>query len=204
MSTRAMRCFALPTEVVALLAEQSERLGLIATVYEAPLMSSRVGRAGHLLDLNIDWARHGPGQMRIMLHRPDAGASVSWGSLNTARLGWVDVSLGRCRPEADDRYLELSAIGSKSDYLDNGTLMENHESHQIFQRLTRPLKARLHHPMLVRNVVSGSERVHGDMYYSDGAAAFEASGGELRQWGVKNIRFYPLRSSGVAKSSSQS
>lgn len=71
-----------------------------------------------------------------------------------------------------------------------GVKSEHEACLRLFGQLTRPLKARLHHPMLVRSILDGAERLYPE-YYTSGAREFQEAGGELVQWGVANVRFYP-------------
>ncbi|MDP8925220.1 MAG: hypothetical protein M3O34_20440 [Chloroflexota bacterium] len=100
------------------------------------------------------------------------------------------MTVGNLRTEASARTLELSQIGAKSNYLEDGALREDRRSLQLFRGITRPLKAALRRPMRVRNIVHGGEGVY-DIYYSDSSATFYYDGGELTQPGVANTRFSP-------------
>jgi len=189
--TRRLRCFAFPSELIAMLAEVSERLDLVATVYQWPL-SRTSPVTGKLQQLPIDWEYSPMGQMRIMIHPPQADSAPPWGELSTAVLGWIDVSLGRCYETPEGVFLELSDIGAKYDYYEDGFVKHNLELPKLFRRLATPLKKQLHRPMLLENIVYGGKGPVDTEYYTDAAAAFHAGGGQLWQWGVKNQRFHPL------------
>ena len=126
-----------------------------------------------------------------MLHPPSEDPIPPWGEIVTARLGWVDLSVGNLRTEANGSVLEMSDIGAKSDYFEGGAVLEDPRSLQLHRRVTRPLKAALRRPMQAWHVAHTDRARSYDIYYSDRAATFFHEGGELMQQGVANIRFSP-------------
>ncbi len=87
VSTQSMPLFVFPGELVALLVERCERLGLVATVYEPPLTRDCHGWTGDLRLSPADWRRHVAGQRRIMLHPSSDGPTPAWGEVVTASVG---------------------------------------------------------------------------------------------------------------------
>lgn len=190
MSIRQMHFFMFPEELIAFLTEECDRLDLVTTVYTPPLRAERVGVNGIPSMLDVKWEGSDAGQVRIMLHPPTSSAQVEWRALVPAKLGWLDVTVGRYYQTADTRILEISDIGSKSDYVENGVEVDDRRAHALFSRVSRRLKARLHRPMMVRHI-SATSGIEHNIYYSEAAAEFYRHGGELRQWGVPAQRFEP-------------
>ncbi len=101
--------------------------------------------------------------------------------------------VGNLRVEATGRVLEMCDIGAKSDYFEDGAVLEDPRSLQLHRRITRPLKGTLRRPMQAWHVAHTDRARSYDIYYSDRAAAFFHEGGELMQQGVANIRFSPQK-----------
>lgn len=191
MSTRTMQLFVFPDELIALLVERCVRLGLVASIYELAPERTRQAWTGDLSRAPFDWHKSVDGQRRIMLHPPSDIASPPWRDVVTARLGWVDVRVGNLLTGPNGHALELSDIGAKSNYLQDGAILDDQRSLQLHRQITRPLKAALRRPMQAWQVGYREQARTYDIYYSDRAAALFREGGELMQQGVANIRFSP-------------
>lgn len=97
MWTRQMRFFALPHELIELLIEQSNRLGLVATVYPPSRGSDVIGSTLSLSEIPAEWSKDPLARMRIFLHKPENARSLPWQDVNPGQFDWVDVQPGRLR-----------------------------------------------------------------------------------------------------------
>ena len=108
--------------------------------------------------------------------------------LRPGEWGWVQVDV----PAVEGRTLLLADVAAKSDWYDpdERQVYENPASLALFRRIVAPIRRQLKRPVWARNVVyGGASYACGDLGYSDGAAHWEVSGGELKQRAVENVRF---------------
>lgn len=109
-------------------------------------------------------------------------------SLAPAKFGWIQ----GMAPREQGKVLLMGDIGSKSTYHDPETNSgwRNDDVHELFKKVAKSLKKRLKFPIWARATFADSKWVsYRDVGYSQGAADWVASDGELRQEGGKNVIF---------------
>jgi hypothetical protein len=104
------------------------------------------------------------------------------------QFGWID----GVPPREQGKVLLMGEIGSKSIWYNPITKsnLRNDNVHDLFKRASKALRKHLRFPVWGKNTVHITEwEPSRSIGYSQGAADWVASGGELRQEGVRNILF---------------
>jgi hypothetical protein len=118
-------------------------------------------------------------------------ASVASSSLaepfNPARLEWAMTDVPRIKQDQ----LFMIQPGARGDWYDDvtQTVYKTPEALRRLSKVWKIWRRRLRFPMLVRDIVTGSEALCRDIGYSAGAAEWRSRGGLLRQEGVQNVEF---------------
>jgi hypothetical protein len=103
-----------------------------------------------------------------------------------AKLGWIEVT----PPREDDKVLLIAQLGTKTSWYDLAARTEcsNDNVLKLFKKAAKPLRKALSYPVWARHVdLVDQWHPYRDIGYSAGAAKWAKGGGELRQWGVKNV-----------------
>jgi hypothetical protein len=115
--------------------------------------------------------------------------SMDWDTSRApGQLGWIEVT----PPIVQGNALLKAEIASKSDWYDSETETQrkNDDVHVLFRTVAKHLRKHLRYPVWGKNVAYHTPwEACQDIGYSQGAADWVASGGELRQEGVRNILF---------------
>ena len=94
---------------------------------------------------------------------------------------------------AERNRLYVNDLGAKSDwYDDDNRFHENPTALDLHRRLKATLKKQLRHGVLISDAAGRGSKLCKGIWLSSGTIAFHASGGELMQRGVENVRFAPL------------
>ena len=104
------------------------------------------------------------------------------------KFGWLQFDI----PKRSGKQLFLADFAMKSDWYDEKSkkVLVNTQLARVYRRLRKRLRNLLGSPVWARNIKTGGAAAYSDMGISPGAEHWEKEGGELRQRGVENIRFY--------------
>jgi hypothetical protein len=180
MSTRNFQVFMTPTEF-------AEFLEATATDMKLRVMDDEFASLSPDAAQLANYIQSGRYPARLYLGRSDSEVAELEGIPNDAipaAQGWVQVD----SPFVDGNILFLSDIGSKSDWYQAGVIREG-PGHALYTRITRQLRPQLSSPVTGTNIIYGGVESYPDLHYSRGAAEWQSQGGELRQYGVDNVRF---------------
>ena len=178
MGSSARQVFMLPDEFLDVLGELKASLAL-HVVLERGNYSREIWNGDRDRALTADFVYLAP------------EASVDASSLaepfHAARLEWAMTNV----PRIEQDQLFMIQPGARGDWYDDvtQTVYKTPEALRRLSRIWKIWRRRLRFPMLVRNIVAGSEALYRDIGYSAGAAEWRSRGGLLRQEGVQNVEF---------------
>jgi hypothetical protein len=128
------------------------------------------------------------GASRLYLAEPSVGINhIDSNDISTGKLGLIQVTL----PCLSDQILFMADIGVKTDWFDSVTKerLINDRLMPLFKKVKRYIVKNMMSPVLVINIVTGSNAKYSDIKYTKAAKFFNENGGELMQEGVNNLRF---------------
>lgn len=184
MTTSRLRFFMRLKEFEPLVWGQAENLGVsIVLVPHIPQPCEVAVQPSTLNLLNGDRAWRIYFAANLPESLPDANGikPVLW--------GWLQMDV----PQEDKGILYMVNIVAGSDWWDQerSRRMENPASLQIFREVSRSFRKKLNYPTWVYNVneMNLPPRIRRDVGYSDGAAEWFNTGGQLHQSGATYIRY---------------
>jgi len=181
MSTKNFQFFALPEEFLQLLQALAEAndLWLVAPDNGRYRQMSLDELAGG----SIDSFEH-----IFIATSPPTDDQLEADEIVPAKFGWLQMDI----PKRSGKQLFLADFAMKSDWydLESKNVLVNTQLARAYRRLRKRLRDLLGSPVWARNVKTGEASAYSDMGISLGAERWEKGGGELRQRGVENIRFY--------------
>jgi hypothetical protein len=92
-------------------------------------------------------------------------------------------------PQEVETVLLLGTLAAKDDWHEEGVRMHKHDSFALFGNVRRILSRAARGSVIARNVITGATGPARGIGVLPGAHAWAAAGGQLGQWGVKNVAF---------------
>lgn len=122
----------------------------------------------------------------IATTRPDI-SGIDVGALSPAKHGWLQLDL----PKENGETLYLSDLAVKTDWyeVDDNKIHENRGLEKIYNKVKKEIRANLSSPVFAINTKTGRSATYKDMAYASSAKKWEENGGELKQFGVENVKF---------------
>lgn len=174
MSTRRLRFFMRPQEFNQIVKQWRDKQGYHLLV---PL--------GNELIVCLDFYLYY--EQRELFLTESIPESLVWDTNRIpGKLGWVEVT----PPVENNNVLLKAEIASKSDWYDAdfNIQQENAAVHSLFRKAAAPVRKYLRFPVWAKNKTYNTPwQPYRDIGYSPGIVEWVKGGGELRQWGVKNI-----------------
>lgn len=181
MSTKNFQFFALPDEL-------SQMLQALAAADDLWFVVPDNGRyrqmtLDELAGGSIDSFEH-----LFIATSPPTDDQLEADKVVPGKFGWLQFDI----PKRSGKQLFVADFAMKSDWYDEKSknVLVNTQLARVYRRLRKRLRDLLGSPVWARNVKTGGASAYSDMGISLGAAQWEKEGGELRQCGVENIRFY--------------
>ena len=118
---------------------------------------------------------------------PPSDDQLNASEIVPAKFGWLQIDI----PKQSGQQLFLADFAMKSDWYDEKSknVVVNKQLAPVYRRLRSRLRDSLGSPVWACNVKTGGKSSYSDMGITRGAAQWEKEGGELRQFGVENVRF---------------
>ena len=105
--------------------------------------------------------------------------------ITPAKWGWVGLDL----PQEVEAVLLLGTLGAKNDWHEDGIRKQKQDSFELFSDVRRILRRGARGSVIARSAITGATGPARGIGVLPGAHAWAAAGGQLGQWGVKNVAF---------------
>lgn len=88
-------------------------------------------------------------------------------------------------------FISALLVAVKTDWYDadDKQTYENKELERFFKKVKKEFIKNLSSPVFAVNIKTGGSARYKDMGYADSAKEWEEKGGELKQFGVENVKF---------------
>lgn len=185
MATRSTQFFITTAELESLVREVANELGLTV------ILSRRDPQPKLEIADQSQGFKMADGQLAdqlfLSMAEPDL-TTIDVANLRPGELGWVQLDA----PREIGNTLYLVQMAAKSDWFNDKEqhLSENPAALALYAKFLPHLRRDLKSPCWGWNIKEDSEpQEYPNVRYTKGAKAWEQRGGELRQEGVKNVRF---------------
>jgi hypothetical protein len=180
MASRSYEFLARRGEVLDILLPLIDELRLVVLVDGGGVEPMRVVSPESLGSLDV--ARPARFQLATSVPPPEVLAETV---MTPAKWGWVSLEL----PEERGHDLLQGSLAAKNDWFEGDVRNTNEASYGLFAQLKKALKRHAHGSVFVRNVVTGASGPAKNLGVMEGARAWVAAGGQLRDAIARNIAY---------------